>query len=347
MSYNGSGTFVINSTGQPVVTGTVISSSVFNALTADLGTGLSTAITKDGQTTTTARVPFAFGVNSSLTTDATSATTGSIITAGGISMQKALWVGTTSRHQGAAQFDAAITYGGVTLSNAVTGTGKMVLDTSPTIADPTLSGTTTIAAGSAALPAIVSTTGTADTGFWFPAGDTIAASTSGSERMRINPGGSVGIGNPSGTAAILCTNVGSATGIYSIECQVDGTAYFQVRNNGTTYTQGGTVSTISKRETKRDIEPSPYAFEDILGLQLRRFEYNLPLLSGVKKLGLIVDEVENIIPEAIARDADGTPDGLTYTDIALTVAITTMHKLNETLGAVAALAARITALETQ
>ena len=96
MSYNGSGTFVINSTGQPVVTGTVISSSVFNALTADLGTGLSTAITKDGQTTTTARVPFAFGVNSTLTTDATSALTGSIITAGGISTQKALFVGTTS-----------------------------------------------------------------------------------------------------------------------------------------------------------------------------------------------------------------------------------------------------------
>jgi hypothetical protein len=127
MSYNGSGTFVVNSTGQPVVTGTVISSTAFNALTADLATGLSTAITKDGQTTTTARILFAQGVSSTLVTDATSATTGSIITAGGISMQKALWVGTTSRHVGAATFDAAITYGGVTLSNSVTGTGSMVL----------------------------------------------------------------------------------------------------------------------------------------------------------------------------------------------------------------------------
>jgi len=56
MSYNGSGTFVINSTGQPVVTGTVISSTAFNALTTDLATGLSTAITKDGQTTPTANI---------------------------------------------------------------------------------------------------------------------------------------------------------------------------------------------------------------------------------------------------------------------------------------------------
>lgn len=59
MSFNGSGLFVINSAGQPVVPATVISSTVFNALTADLATGLSTCITKDGQTTVTANIPFA------------------------------------------------------------------------------------------------------------------------------------------------------------------------------------------------------------------------------------------------------------------------------------------------
>lgn len=57
MSFNGSGTFVINSTGQPVVTNTIISSTAFNALTADLATGLTTAMTKDGQTTATANIP--------------------------------------------------------------------------------------------------------------------------------------------------------------------------------------------------------------------------------------------------------------------------------------------------
>jgi hypothetical protein len=57
MSFNGSGTFVINSAGQPVVSGTVISSTAFNALTADLANGLSTCITKDGQTTPTADIP--------------------------------------------------------------------------------------------------------------------------------------------------------------------------------------------------------------------------------------------------------------------------------------------------
>jgi len=138
MSYNGSGTFVINTAGQPVVSGTVISSTYFNALTADLGTGLSTAITKDGQTTTTARIPFAQGINSSLVTDATNTTTGSIITAGGVGIAKALFVGTTSNFAGAATFGSTITYGGITLTNAVTGTGKMVLDTTPTLVTPIL-----------------------------------------------------------------------------------------------------------------------------------------------------------------------------------------------------------------
>ena len=40
-----------------MVTGTVISSTTFNALTADLATGLSTTITKDGQSTPTANIP--------------------------------------------------------------------------------------------------------------------------------------------------------------------------------------------------------------------------------------------------------------------------------------------------
>ena len=160
MSYNGSGTFQINTSGQPVVTGTIISSTAFNSLTADLATGLSTAITKDGQTSTTVRIPFAQGINSTLATDSTSTSTGSIITAGGVGITKALFVGqginsslvTDSTSTGTGSIITAggvgiakalyvgttLNYGGVTLSAAVTGTGKMVLDTSPTLVTPIL-----------------------------------------------------------------------------------------------------------------------------------------------------------------------------------------------------------------
>ena len=176
MSYNGSGTFQINTSGQPVVAGTVISSTAFNALTADLATGLSTAITKDGQTTTTARIPFAAGISSTLTTDSSSVSTGSIITAGGVGVAKALYVGTTANVAGAvtlqstlgvtgvATFSAAPIYSSLTASSAVatdaskglvsvtnTGTGNNVLATSPTLVTPILgtpqSGTLTNATG--------------------------------------------------------------------------------------------------------------------------------------------------------------------------------------------------------
>lgn len=57
MSFNGNGVFLINSAGQPVTAGTVISSSTFNTLTTDLAGGLTNTITKDGQSTPTANIP--------------------------------------------------------------------------------------------------------------------------------------------------------------------------------------------------------------------------------------------------------------------------------------------------
>src|SRR5574343_168653 len=59
MAFNGSGLFTIDSTGQPVSANTLIESADFNALTADLATGLSNCITKDGQQTITANLPMA------------------------------------------------------------------------------------------------------------------------------------------------------------------------------------------------------------------------------------------------------------------------------------------------
>lgn len=53
---NGNGVYVLP-TGQPVVTGTTISSSTFNTLTTDLANALTTSIASDGQTAMTANLP--------------------------------------------------------------------------------------------------------------------------------------------------------------------------------------------------------------------------------------------------------------------------------------------------
>lgn len=91
MSFNGSGVFVINSIGQPVATGTVISSTAFNALTADLATGLSTTITKDGQSTPTANIPMG---GFKLTGLAVATTSGDALSYGQAATVSALTVGT-------------------------------------------------------------------------------------------------------------------------------------------------------------------------------------------------------------------------------------------------------------
>ena len=191
MSYNGSGTFQINTSGQPVVAGTVISSTAFNALTADLATGLSTAITKDGQTTTTARIPFAQGITSTLVTDSSSVSTGSIITAGGVGIAKALYVGTTANIAGTTNL------AGLTASSAVatdasknlvsvtnTGTGNNVLATAPTIASANLTTALTLTGAAGTSGQLLTSQGTGVAPIW----STVSSDTVGFKNRIINGG---------------------------------------------------------------------------------------------------------------------------------------------------------------
>lgn len=62
MPYNGSGTWTPPSSPgafNPAITGQNATPAAWNTLLADIATGLSTAITKDGQTTITQNIPFA------------------------------------------------------------------------------------------------------------------------------------------------------------------------------------------------------------------------------------------------------------------------------------------------
>jgi len=233
MSYNGSGTFNINSAGQPVVAGTVISATAFNALTADLGVGLSTAITKDGQTTTTARITFAQGVTSSLTTDSSSTSTGSIITAGGVGIAKALFVGTTASIAG------AVTLSGGTANQVQYLNGSKVLTGS---ANMTFDGTTLTSTGFAGpLNGTVGAT-TANTGAFTTLSASSTVSGTGFSTYLASPpaiGGTV-------AAAITGTTVTANTQFSGPGTGLTGTASgLSIGGNAATATSATTATNVA------------------------------------------------------------------------------------------------------
>jgi hypothetical protein len=85
--------------------------------------------------------------------------------------------------------------------------------------------------GTAATPAIRGTD--ANTGIFFPAADTVGMSTGGSERMRIDSAGNVGIGStPTAILAYKVLEVNGTSGAY-IALKQGGTEYGNIYNNST------------------------------------------------------------------------------------------------------------------
>ena len=107
------------------------------------------------------------------------------------------------------------TSGTITTALIPTGTFGTTTSTAATITTgtiPTLVATTLITAGTgtAATPAIVPT-GDTNTGIFFPAADTIAFSEGGTESMRIDSSGNVGIGNT--VASTIISAAGGSNGL--------------------------------------------------------------------------------------------------------------------------------------
>jgi len=315
-----SGTFTLNE--PDVVTGTTISSSWANSVLGDIATnGLTVCITKNGQSTVTANIPFAgfrltnigapttasdalregsaigavsaaaitgtavsgtsfVAGGTSLTafaaatvqltiggTGATSVfaipgtleatgTTGALTVAGGVYVAKA------SNLTGAVTMSAALTYGGVTLSNAVTGTGNMVLATSPTFTTSVLSSATTIA--------VFNTTATTVNAF-------------GAASVALNIGHASGTNTVLGATTFSQAVTATAAGI-NVPTSALGTAHSGTYTPTVSATSNVAASGVNLNNYCRIgnfVQVSGYMTVDVTSAGATSFEIDLPVASNL------------------------------------------------------------------
>ena len=121
------------------VTGTLTSTGTTNLTSPAVTTGLTTPSATFALVNTTATTVNLAGAATALNVGAA---TGTLTVANTTLAAKAITASTTLGVTGATTLSAALTYGGVTLTNSVTGTGKMVLDTTPTLVTPALGAAT-------------------------------------------------------------------------------------------------------------------------------------------------------------------------------------------------------------
>ena len=192
--------------------------------------------------------------------------------------------------------------------------------------------------GSASAPAI--TGADTDTGTWFPAVNTLAWSTGGSERMRIDSSGNLLVGGTSVAASCKTTISTSNDNQLAINCTTaSGTVYSSIifSQAGTNKTQlyqdhgatrfyitnasagvylasGGTSWTSASDErVKENLVPIADGLNKVASLRAVTGNY---ISDETKKSRsfLIAQDVEAVLPEAVDHS---NPDelGLAYTDV--------------------------------
>jgi hypothetical protein len=197
-------------TGVATFLGTPSSANLASAVTDETGTGSLVFATSPTLVTPALGTPSSgtvtnltgtASININGTVGATTPTTGAFTTLSS-SGATTFTAGTAST---STTTGTAVITGGLGVSgriNAANFDGIVGANTAAAGSFTTLSatGVTTVQAGTALLPAIT-TSGDTNTGIWFPAADTIAASTAGTERMRIDSSGNLQFNSGYGSAA--------------------------------------------------------------------------------------------------------------------------------------------------
>lgn len=202
-----------------------------------------------------------------------------------------------------------------------------------------VTGVATFAAGTALLPALT-TTGDTNTGIYYPAADTFAVTTGGSERLRVAANGQLLLGTSNTDGAIdigMVLNKPSATGFVGNSYQFNGSAKaftyitssaaaFRVdtvtgytinmvsSTNGVYLANGATSWTALSDERFKDIiEPISNAVAKVGSIRsvIGKFKTES---EGTRRSFLIAQDVQAVLPEAV--DASNPERlGVSYTEV--------------------------------
>jgi hypothetical protein len=173
-------------------------------------------------------------------------------------------------------------------------------------------------AGAVATPSIAAK-GDLNTGVWFPAADTIAASTGGSERMRIDSSGNLLVGTTThadNAKAIISFTGGSSAsrGLVMTSGSTASTAMIAFTNpngyaQGEIITSGTTTSynIVSDYRLKENVTPMTGALEKVVALKPCTYTWKVDGSSGQ---GFIAHELQAVIPDCVTgkKDAVETVD---------------------------------------
>jgi hypothetical protein len=205
-----------------------------------------------------------------------------------------------------------------------TGTGALVFATSPALVTPTLGAASATsvayALGAAATPSITFT-GDLNTGIWSPAADTLAASTAGAERMRIDTSGNVLIDKTAASLAstgielkpggfaqftgnlattnelVNFNNINAGNIAYDIAFRQQGTIVGSIRTNSASVT----YNTTSDHRLKENVAPLTGALAKVAALKPVSYTWKV---DGSDGEGFIAHELQAVCPLAVTGEKD-------------------------------------------
>ena len=191
------------------------------------------------------------------------------------------------------------------VSNAITGSGSVVMSTSPTIATPTFTGVTTAADVDASSVTALTTTSALTIASGATSGDlNLNAGSVGAINLNSGSNG-IDIDANSGTGTITLDGTTNITGPVTMSSSgainISNSTDFRLSSypDGSLSVSGGVVTSSSDKRLKKDIKPLGSTLDKVKRLRGVKYKWKASEMGGNEHIGFIAQELEKEFPELV------------------------------------------------